>query len=175
MNLEEAFPRCAELLEAGRDHLLARHRRVKHLEVLLADLVFKLRIDDCWRGIRCVAGAAGYPLPHHLWRRFEPKPGEGNAHLACKGRKRLAFLLLSMHGIDDHSLTPSKRHQRSLAADGIDFVGYRRRIGAFRESLGRSDAKQPLSLNVAPDMNGAWKCADIGRNCSANCGFTRPR
>src|SRR5262245_5476927 len=175
MNLEEAFPRCTELLEAGSDHLLARQRRVNHLELLLADLVFKLRIDDCRRGIRCVAGAAGYPLPYHLWRRFEPKSGEGNAHVACKCRKRLAFILLRMHSIDDHSLTPSTRHQRSLAADGVDFVGHLWRIGALRESLGRSNAKQPLSLNIAPDMNGAWKSADIRRNCSANCGFTRPR
>ena len=43
MNLEEAFPRCAELLEAGSDHLIARQRRVNHLEVLLADLVFRLQ------------------------------------------------------------------------------------------------------------------------------------
>src|SRR4051812_31758095 len=122
MNLGPRLARTADLVEAGGDDLLERQGGVDDLEVLLADIVGQLGVDDWWGRIGHVACAARTPLPHHLGRRFKPETGERNSIFGSNGLDRLALLLLRMHGIDDYRLPSLQPHQRTLAADGIDLV-----------------------------------------------------
>ena len=150
-------------LEAGSDHLIERPPGIDNREILLPEIELKLLIEDRRRGIGHITRAARNPASHGIGGRVEPKTGEGHAGTRGNLGDGVTLFSLGVHRIDDDRVPAHKRHQGTLAADGVNDIGNLRGIGGAGKPLLAGGAEQALALDIAPRKHGTWKGAELRR------------